>query len=70
MHIYYPTKSFSHRYIDGVAIANRLNHIPSYYLKKMYFDAISYDNTALEGLVKLVGSDRIMFGTGKNFPNF
>ncbi len=30
----------------------------------MYFDAISYDQTALEGLAKLVGPDRIMFGTG------
>lgn len=47
-----------------VAIANRLHHQPSDYLKRMYFDAISYDSTALEGLMKLVGSDRIMFGTG------
>jgi aminocarboxymuconate-semialdehyde decarboxylase len=49
------------------AIANRLSHTPSDYLKKMYFDAISYDQTALEGLVKLVGSDRIMFGTDNPF---
>jgi aminocarboxymuconate-semialdehyde decarboxylase len=33
----------------------------------MYFDAISYDQIALEGLIKMVGSDRIMFGTDNPF---
>jgi predicted TIM-barrel fold metal-dependent hydrolase len=33
----------------------------------MYFDAISYDKIALESLVKMVGSDRIMFGTDNPF---
>lgn len=33
----------------------------------MYFDAISYNSVALQGLVNMVGSDRIMFGTDNPF---
>lgn len=33
----------------------------------MYFDAISYNPVALQGLVSLVGADRIMFGTDNPF---
>jgi predicted TIM-barrel fold metal-dependent hydrolase len=49
------------------AICNRLQHKPSDYFKKMYFDAISYDGNALETLVNQVGSDRIVFGTDNPF---
>ncbi len=50
-----------------IAVANRLNDIPSNYLKKMYFDAISYNPVALQNLISMVGSDRIMFGTDNPF---
>ena len=49
------------------AVANRLSDKPTNYLKNMYFDAISYNSIALQGLVNLVGSDRIMFGTDNPF---
>jgi aminocarboxymuconate-semialdehyde decarboxylase len=53
--------------VNHLAIANRLSKQPTDYLKNMYFDAISYSPTALEGLINLVGSDRIMFGTDNPF---
>lgn len=49
------------------AIANRLNEAPTAYLKKMYFDAVSYSTPALESLIAQVGDDRIMFGTDNPF---
>lgn len=49
------------------AIANKLNKAPSEYMKKFYFDAISYDPTILQSLINLVGPDRIMFGTDNPF---
>jgi predicted TIM-barrel fold metal-dependent hydrolase len=49
------------------AIAHRLQKDPSEYLKKMYFDAVSYSTPALQSLVTQVGADRIMFGTDNPF---
>jgi len=49
------------------AIANRLEKDPSEYLKKMYFDAVSYSTPALQALITQVGRDRIMFGTDNPF---
>lgn len=53
--------------IRSAAIANRLQQEPSEYLKKMYFDAVSYSTPALQSLVSQVGADRIMFGTDNPF---
>lgn len=50
-----------------IHIANRLQHAPTDYLKRMYFDAISYSTPAMEHLIKIVGDDRIMFGTDNPF---
>ena len=50
-----------------LAIANRVQHAPSEYLKRMYFDAISYSPAAMKHLISLVGEDRIMFGTDNPF---
>lgn len=50
-----------------VGIANRLEHEPSEYLKRMYFDAVSYSTPALHSLIEQVGDDRIMFGTDNPF---
>mmetsp|Transcript_22775 Transcript_22775/g.37998 ORF Transcript_22775/g.37998 Transcript_22775/m.37998 type:complete len:364 (-) Transcript_22775:161-1252(-) len=49
------------------AIANRLNEEPTAYLKKMYFDAVSYSTPALQSLIEQVGVDRLMFGTDNPF---
>lgn len=49
------------------AIANRLQHKPTDYLKRMYFDAIAYHTPALQSLISLVGEDCIMFGTDNPF---
>lgn len=48
-------------------ICDRLEHAPTDYLKRMYFDAISYSTPAMEHLIKLVGHERIMFGTDNPF---
>jgi len=50
-----------------IHIADRLQHKPTDYLKRMYFDAISYSTPAMEHLIKIVGDDRIMFGTDNPF---
>jgi hypothetical protein len=42
------------------AICNRLQAPPSEYLKRMYFDAVSYSTPALQSLISQVGEDRIM----------
>lgn len=49
------------------AVHNRLKHAPSDYLKRFYFDAISYSGAALDCLISQVGVDRIMFGTDNPF---
>lgn len=50
-----------------LAVANRLQHEPSTYFKKLYFDAISYGSVQLQGLIDQVGVDRIVFGTDNPF---
>jgi predicted TIM-barrel fold metal-dependent hydrolase len=50
-----------------LAIANKLQHAPSEYMKRFYYDAIAYDPTILQSLINLVGPDRIMFGTDNPF---
>lgn len=42
--------------IISLAIANRIQQEPSWYLKKMYFDAISYSTPALQSLIDQVAS--------------
>lgn len=49
------------------AVHNRLKHPPTEYLKRFYFDAISYGGPALDTLIAQVGVDRIMFGTDNPF---
>jgi predicted TIM-barrel fold metal-dependent hydrolase len=45
----------------------RLKQRPSDYLRMMYFDAIAYQAPTLELLIRLVGAERIMFGTDHPF---
>lgn len=46
-------------------ISNRLPHPPSFYLKKLYYDSVSYSTFSLHCLKELLedSSDKIMFGT-------
>lgn len=44
-----------------------LQHAPSTYFKRLYFDAISYNGPALQSLIDQVGEDRIVFGTDNPF---
>ncbi|KAJ3212142.1 hypothetical protein HDU67_004012 [Dinochytrium kinnereticum] len=48
-------------------VASRLAHPPSSYLKRFYYDAVSYHPAALNCAAELVGADRLMFGTDNPF---
>ncbi|KAG1695282.1 hypothetical protein DVH05_020661 [Phytophthora capsici] len=49
------------------AIAQKLQHPPSVYLKRFYYDAVAYHEPALQCLIDFVGSDKIVFGTDHPF---
>lgn len=44
-------------------VKDRLKLKPSEYLKKLYYDAVIYDSTALRHTIDFAGPDRVMFGT-------
>ncbi|KAJ3099008.1 hypothetical protein HDU97_003535 [Phlyctochytrium planicorne] len=48
-------------------VASRLQHPPSEYLKRFYYDAVAYHPPALKCAAELVGMDRLMFGTDNPF---
>ena len=57
-------------------LCNKLDHLPSHYFRRLYFDAISYSDVALKGLIDHLsvgesdpsaGAGRIMFGTDNPF---
>jgi predicted TIM-barrel fold metal-dependent hydrolase len=54
----------SHDYSD---VSTRLEKAPSEYLKKFYYDAVSYHPHALKCVSDLAGVDRILFGTDHPF---
>jgi predicted TIM-barrel fold metal-dependent hydrolase len=54
-------------FFKRIAICNRLKDKPTNYLKRLYFDAISYSKPALDSLLGFVDSDNIMFGTDNPF---
>lgn len=49
------------------AVATRLQHPPSRYLQRFYYDAIAYHTPALQCLLDVVGADRVVFGTDNPF---
>ncbi|RLN49296.1 hypothetical protein BBJ28_00007187 [Nothophytophthora sp. Chile5] len=49
------------------AIAQKLQHAPSVYLKRFYYDAVAYHEPALQCLIDFAGSDKIVFGTDHPF---
>jgi aminocarboxymuconate-semialdehyde decarboxylase len=44
-----------------------LQHPPTTYLKRLYFDTVVFTNEQLEALVKVVGTDQIVMGTDYPF---
>ncbi|TYZ58903.1 hypothetical protein PybrP1_009507 [[Pythium] brassicae (nom. inval.)] len=49
------------------AVASRLQHPPSCYLQRFYYDAIAYHAPALQCLLDFVGADKVVFGTDNPF---
>jgi aminocarboxymuconate-semialdehyde decarboxylase len=49
------------------AVADKLQHAPSVYLKRFYYDAVAYHEPALQCLIDFVGADKIVFGTDHPF---
>ena len=48
-------------------IANRLKFKPTEYLKRLYYDNVSYSKPALDNLMAFVDEEKIMFGTDNPF---
>jgi hypothetical protein len=50
---------------DEVEIPSRrrVKALPSVYLKRIYYDCITYHPEALRYLISIVGADRVLFGT-------
>jgi aminocarboxymuconate-semialdehyde decarboxylase len=48
---------------DAYAECRQVAHRPDWYLKRLYYDTISYHPPALRMLVETVGADRVVFGT-------
>ncbi len=40
-----------------------IDHTPSYYLKRIYFDSVSYHLPALQCAIDTIGADHMLFGT-------
>jgi aminocarboxymuconate-semialdehyde decarboxylase len=40
-----------------------IKHAPSHYLKRMYFDTVSYHAPAVMCAIQTVGADRLVFGS-------
>jgi len=43
-------------------------HGPTAYLRRFHYDTIGYSDAVLEGLVRLVGEDRVLMGSDYCFP--
>jgi len=50
-----------------IAVSNRLQHAPTHYFQRMYFDAIAYSKPAMDCIIEFAGEDKIMFGTDNPF---
>jgi aminocarboxymuconate-semialdehyde decarboxylase len=48
-------------------IADKLEHAPTTYLKRLYYDSLSYHTPALKCLFDFVGTDQVFFGTDHPF---
>lgn len=54
-------------YKHDLHLAGTLEHLPSEYLQRMFYDGIAYHFPALDCAQQMVGTDRIMFGTDHPF---
>ncbi|GMH63516.1 hypothetical protein TL16_g03732 [Triparma laevis f. inornata] len=51
-----------------VEMCDKLEHPPTYYMKKnFYYDSVIYTTPALQSVIDLVGSDKLMYGTDNPF---
>lgn len=50
-----------------IAVSNRLQHAPTHYFERMYFDAIAYSKPSMNCILEFAGEDKIMFGTDNPF---
>jgi aminocarboxymuconate-semialdehyde decarboxylase len=41
----------------------KIKHEPGYYLKKMYFDTVTYHAPAARMVIDTVGADRVLYGS-------
>jgi aminocarboxymuconate-semialdehyde decarboxylase len=41
----------------------RIKHKPSYYLRKMYLDTVTYNRPAVKMILEWMGSDRVLYGS-------
>jgi aminocarboxymuconate-semialdehyde decarboxylase len=48
-------------------VGSKIERPPSSYLRRLYYDAIVYDQATLEFLVARVGADRILYGSDYPF---
>ncbi|KAL0095062.1 hypothetical protein F4703DRAFT_1907496 [Phycomyces blakesleeanus] len=53
--------------IHDPLVASRLQHPPSYYLKRLYYDAVIYHETGVKATVDFADPKNIMFGTDHPF---
>ncbi|MDH5748775.1 MAG: amidohydrolase [Rhodospirillales bacterium] len=51
---------------EDTLVAKKIPHPPSFYLSRIYYDAVLYDEAALNACVALAGPEKILFGT--DFP--
>lgn len=50
-----------------LSVAEKLQHPPSHYLRKLYFDAIQYHRPSLKCVAEFAGTQNMMFGTDHPF---
>eukprot|EP00475_Leptophrys_vorax_P027863 TRINITY_DN3981_c0_g1_i1.p1 TRINITY_DN3981_c0_g1~~TRINITY_DN3981_c0_g1_i1.p1 ORF type:complete len:381 (-),score=81.62 TRINITY_DN3981_c0_g1_i1:135-1244(-) len=48
-------------------VADKLEHAPTTYLKRLYYDSLSYHTPSLRCLFDFVGTDQVFFGTDHPF---
>lgn len=57
----------AHGYAHSTGVPFPSAHPPDHYLRRFYYDTIVYRPEALDYLIRLVGADRILFGTDYPF---
>ena len=48
-------------------MANKLKYLPSTYLKRMFYDTITYQSSTLHGLIEFADQKKLMFGSDHPF---